>query len=152
MTASLIQCESRRLPHRALFWCGLVLTWCSMAVSAHGEVRIIRVEGVEGRVPNIGLRKPYMLKFAEPEFVGEERVVRVVWESDEIVPKGSLIIFEYRTAQKRDKVFFVRTERPYRGEQETVFRFLETDEMAAWRVRIAAGARTLGVRASANWR
>lgn len=140
--------------HARAWRMGLALFICvsGLAVSSRGDVQIVRVEGVVNGGPNVGLQEPYMKKFAGAAPDTPERVVRVLWESDETVPKGTLVIFQYRTKRGQDKVYYVKTERAGRGSQEVVVRFFEPEEMLAWQVRLANGPRTLATRASANWR
>lgn len=130
-----------------------LLVWIlGPAVFARAEVRIVRVDGVVSGGPNIGLLEPYMKKFASAALDTPERVVRIAWESDETVPKGTLIIFQYRTKRGLDKVYYVKTKRASLGAEEVVVRFFEPEEISAWQVRLANGPRTLAARSSANWR
>lgn len=123
-----------------------------VAASAQAEVRITRVEVPGEATATVGLQGPYMKKFQTPDLAARERVVRIEWQTDEVVPAGTLVIFEYRTAKGRDKVWYKKIDRPSHGRQEVVLSFEEPSEIAAWRVRIAAGPRWLAVRTSANWR
>lgn len=115
------------------------------------EVRIREVTGVP--VPERqGFMPVYLKKFQTFSEVSGSREVRITWETDQPLPAGTLIIFEYRTRGERDKVIYVTLERPIRGSHQTKLPLSESEAITAWRVRIATGAVTWAMRATPDWR
>lgn len=115
------------------------------------EVRILKVTGVP-MSPRQGFMPVYLKKFQTFSETGGSREVRIAWETDQLLPAGTLIIFEYRTRSERDKVVYVKLERPIRGSHQTKLHLSESEAIAAWRVRIATGAITWATRATPDWR
>lgn len=141
--------RTRLLSRCAAAAVGLALFHLSFPAMA--EVRILDVAGVSAPEWQ-GFAPLYLKKFQTFAEATGSRDVRIRWETDEELPAGTLVIFEYRTRGQRDKVVYAKLGRLTPGSHETKLGFSENDIIASWRVRIATGAVTRATRANPEWR